>query len=138
MSYLSARFGSNERSSSLHQQDYKLSGGCAASRAGRLGEASDLGRDKRKLARLSRGERVRRLIKHHGGRNVSSAIRFLACELGKQKRQLFESLLAEQAAMAIASPMDVPVVEPSAGECGCPCHGVGETRGSAKANDPDS
>lgn len=58
-------------------------------------ETRDLGRDKRKLARMSREERARELILHHGGRNVSSAIRFLVGELEKQKHLLFESLLEE-------------------------------------------
>jgi len=38
---------------------------------------------------MNREERARQLILHHGGRNVSRAIRFLATELEKQKLHLF-------------------------------------------------
>lgn len=55
---------------------------------------TDLRRDKRKLTRMNRDERVRRLISHHGGKNVSNAIRFLVSELAKQKLSLIEGLAA--------------------------------------------
>lgn len=44
--------------------------------------------DKRRLSSMSREERVRQLILRHGGRNVSTAIRYLAAELNKHKQQL--------------------------------------------------
>lgn len=37
---------------------------------------------------MSREERVRQLILRHGGKNVSTAIRYLAAELNKHKLQL--------------------------------------------------
>lgn len=55
-------------------------------------ETKDLRQDRKRLVRLTREERVRELILHHGGKNVSSAIKFLAAELERQKGQLFESL----------------------------------------------
>ena len=48
----------------------------------------DFGCDRRKFARLNREQRARQLILHHGGRNVAEAMKFLALELERQKRQL--------------------------------------------------
>lgn len=42
--------------------------------------------------RMSREERLRELIKRHGGRNVSDAVRFLANELHKQKLALLQNV----------------------------------------------
>lgn len=81
---LRARFvGCNEYQKTNHHSG-------AANKA-KLSRA-DTAIDKRKLARLSREERVRELIIHHGGRNVSSAVRFLASELEKNKQLLLASL----------------------------------------------
>lgn len=55
-------------------------------------ETNDLRSDKRKLAKMSREERARELILRHGGKNVSSAIRFLVAELEKQKQLLCQNL----------------------------------------------
>lgn len=48
--------------------------------------------DKRKLARMNREERIRELIRQHGGKNVSTAIKFLATELEKEKKSLVKNL----------------------------------------------
>lgn len=64
--------------------------------------------DKRKLTRMSRGERIRELIRQHGGKNVSSAIKFLATELEKQKQSLLENLSHERSI------------------CSCHCHYTGD------------
>lgn len=49
-------------------------------------------RERRKWARMGREEKVRELVRQHGGVNVSTAIRFLGTELEKQKRLLVENL----------------------------------------------
>lgn len=66
--------------------------------------------DKRKLARMSREERIRELIRQHGGKNVSTAIKFLATELEKEKKSLVKNL--SQAGMF---------------RCLCNCHHSGST-----------
>lgn len=48
--------------------------------------------DKGKLTRMSKDERIRELLRQHGGKNVSSAIKFLATELEKQKQSLLENI----------------------------------------------
>lgn len=80
----------------------------AATNEAKMGRADSV-IDKRKLTRLSREERMRELIIHHGGRNVSSAVRFLAKELERNKRLLMASL-ASQASVT----------------CHCSCHADGE------------
>lgn len=45
--------------------------------------------------RMNKEERVNYLIMHHGGRNVSSAIKFLVREMEKQKQILSENLILE-------------------------------------------
>lgn len=81
--------------------------------------------DKRKLARMSREERIRQLILRHGGKNVSTAIRFLASELEKQKQSLFHSLVNEtnnksQNGGLTNIGQDEP--DEQAGHCECACH----------------
>lgn len=68
-----------------------------------VGSAADSWLDKRKLASMSREERVRQLILRHGGRNVSTAIRYLAAELNNHKQQL----LAQEGLVSL---------------CACTCH----------------
>lgn len=71
---------------------------------------TDLRYDKRRLARMSRDERARQLILHHGSKNVSRAMKFLIGELEKQKRLLIaESNLSGNA--------DI--------DCTCSCHPKG-------------
>lgn len=55
----------------------------------------DIVHDRRKLMRMNRDDRVKQLIRHHGGKNVSSAIKFLANELEKQRKILCENLLVQ-------------------------------------------
>lgn len=71
---------------------------------------SDLRRHKRELLKLSREERVRRLILHHGGRNVSQAIRFLASELKEQKYSILKSFIERKPDENVSS------------ACACLCH----------------
>jgi len=99
MKTLSARF----KGPSQHIEEPDQNKGSADS----YEKVRDLRYERRRLARMSEGERVRRLMKYHGGKNVSAAIRFLANELGKQKRLLTEGLSGE-------SP------------CNCSCHDGGE------------
>lgn len=83
---------------------------------------TDLRQQRRELLKLSREERVRRLIQHHGGRNVSQAIRFLAAELREQKNSILKSLLMEQDRSNEAAAPAGDYNDPSA--CVCSCHVV--------------
>lgn len=71
---------------------------------------SDLRKQRRQLLKISREERIRRLISHHGGRSVSQAIRYLASELREQKLYILKSLI--ERATNDADPT----------ECACSCH----------------
>jgi len=75
--------------------------------------------DRRKLQRMNREERARQLILHHGGKNVSRAIRFLVTELEKQKLHLFNQTncqMQEQPREESEEETNVRV------RCGCTCH----------------
>ena len=74
--------------------------------------------DKKKLSRLSREERTRRLIMRHGGKSVSSAIRFIISEFEEQKRQLMA-----QSGVGATNPDGVGRHEATSnGCCDCSCH----------------
>lgn len=113
---LTGRFGSGTRGE-VHESSY--------GKHMRKPTTTDLRRDRRKITRLSREERARKLILHHGGKNVSNAIRFLVAELEKQKQQLLEdnNKLSDNSSTC---------------SCSCTCHIVdsesGNQRDSKDAN----
>lgn len=74
--------------------------------------------DKSKLQKLNKEERVKELIKFHGGRNVSQAIRYLAAELNRQKQRL----LSESDRLLKEAPRyDVEMIDDC---CSCICHNL--------------
>lgn len=82
---------------------------------------TDLRQDKRKFAGLSREERARQLILHHGSKNVSKAMRFLIGELEKQKQQL----LAEGDSNTASMNQFGETTRTISQSCSCSCHPKG-------------
>lgn len=91
------------------------------SHMGRARRVTDLRQDKRKLAKLSREERTRQLILHHGGKNVARAMRFLIGELESQKQQLIAES-GRPTGWSSPSSGDANPVERAEACCSCSCH----------------
>lgn len=86
MRMLSSKFSQHSQDKYLTNQDYK--------KKRRLMTESNLNNDRKRPGKINRDERARQLIMLHGGKNVSSAIKFLVDELEKQK-QLLRASYAE-------------------------------------------
>lgn len=98
MKLLSAKLGSNyaantrryDKSHDASTGHDKCPGTATTRRQqARCSDDSDLSyHDKKKMSKLSREERTRKLLLRHGGKNLSTAIRFIINEFETQKRLL--------------------------------------------------
>lgn len=88
MKVLNAKLNPNRyKYNSVDLKTGEIKRGTLTSQSGRF---SSKPIDRRKLSKMTREERAKQLILHHGGKNISRAIRFLVDELERQKLQLMD------------------------------------------------
>lgn len=130
MRMLSSKFGENKQGTRQQGLHYDIRRSYNAASQTKITDTGPLRWfDKRKPTRSNREQRVRDLILQHGGKNVSSAVRFLICELEKQKQSLAASLVPTK-----ANAVEFNQQLAAAQACACSCHGPGGSEYSATAD----